>query len=101
MTTLSEIIAGHIGDHLPATAARGCGRYLVAEVSYVNCGSQPASYALRGHPCLGTAPGSVAWKAHEDLHLIELPGARSWAMLKEAAAHDQASRNVSGNPTRG
>ncbi len=74
------------------------GRYLVAGLSYENCGSQPASYSLRGHPDLGTPPSTHAWYAHADLKIERQPDVDSWAMLRDAVAIDQRSRVV---PTHG
>lgn len=74
------------------------GHYLVARLSYENCGSQPASYCLRGHPDLGTTPCNHAWYAHADLRVERSPDAETWALLKDAVALDQRTRTV---PTHG
>jgi len=86
---------------LASVVGIGADRYLVGEISYVNCGSQPASYALRGHPGLGTSPSTHAWKAHEDLQLLLPPSPATWAMLKDAVRRDQDSRIVTVVPARG
>ena len=70
------------------------GEYVVSEISYVNCGAQPANYALRGHPELDTEPGVSAWHAHSALRPMEGPNRRSWSMLKDAVRLDQESRTV-------
>lgn len=74
------------------------GRYIVAQLSYENCGRQPASYSLRGHPELGTTPSTHAWYAHADLTMERQPDADTWSMLKDAVALDQQSRTI---PTHG
>lgn len=86
---------------LASVVCIGAERYLVGEVSYVNCGSQPASYSLRGHPDLGTSPSTHAWKCHEDLQIVMLPSPETWTMLKDAVRLDQASRVVTVAPARG
>lgn len=64
---------------------------IIADISYVNCGDQPASYALRGHPSLGTDTWVTAWRNHVDLTLQSPPGPRSWNMLKDAVRLDEAA----------
>jgi hypothetical protein len=86
---------------LASVVGIGADRYLVGEISYVNCGSQPASYALRGHPGLGTSPSTHAWKAHEDLQILLLPSPATWAMLKDAVSLDEQSRIMTVVPARG
>jgi hypothetical protein len=68
------------------------GQMIVAQQSYENCGEQPSNYTLRGHPDLGTGPGSSAWHTHRNLRQVEAPSGRSWALLKEAVRLDQQSR---------
>ncbi len=80
-----------------AVVADGQG-YLVSDICYVNCGDQPANYALRGHPDFGTSTRSRAWRSHAELTLVSQPTADTWAMLKEAVKIDERSRVV---PTHG
>jgi len=86
---------------LASVVCIGHDRYLVGEISYVNCGSQPATYSLRGHPDLGTTPSTRAWKDHEDLQLVMLPSQETWTMLKDAVRIDQESRIMTVVPARG
>jgi len=67
-------------------------RYLVAQISYINCGSEPATYTLRGHPTFGTSPELNAWKTHDELELVAAPNAFSWRLLRDAVRIDQESR---------
>lgn len=70
------------------------GEYLVAEISYENCGTQSANYSLRGHPELKTDPGISAWHGHAGLHPKSAPDRASWSMLKDAVRLDRESRVV-------
>ncbi len=68
------------------------GEYLIAEISYENCGTQPAAYSLRGHPEIETNPGVSAWHDHQSLRAMEGPNRRSWSMLKDAVRLDRETR---------
>jgi len=107
MTTAGEILAtlimrGDDANDIPhpigsVVLVSGMG-YLVAEMSYVNCGRQPATYGLRGHPDFGTEAYMRAWCNHEDTILVSMPTAQTWTMLREAVAIYERSRVM---PTHG